>query len=130
MSRVYVAAPLPLLADAKSMAARLSAAGHTVVSTWHRGEPTVEIEAEQSAPRHMETADACIEDLLGAEVLILLYGPETTRHGSVFEAGYALGQGCTVVACSVTPDAVLPTILLWAGGVKHCDVSDVLEALS
>ena len=130
MSRVYIACPLPLLDTAKKVAALLESAGHTVVSTWHRGEPTVEIEVAQSAPDHMDVADTCIRELWSAKVLVLLYGPETTRHGSIFETGVAYGRGCDVVACPVAPDAALPTILLWAGGVKHCDVSNVLEVLS
>lgn len=125
MSRVYVAAPLHHLADAKAMAERLTKAGNTVVSTWHTGEPTVEAEAEMVGPDYMAVADTCVSEVLMADALVLLYGPETTRHGSVFEAGIAAGAGLRVVACALTDDAVLPTILLFVGGVKHCGVDDV-----
>ena len=129
MTRVYVAAPLPLIADARAMARRLVAAGHRVTSSWHDGNPTVEIEAAMAPADLMELADACEGEVLASSALVLLYGPETTRHGSVFEAGIACGVGLRVIAVATSERAVLPTALLWAGGVIHCGLDDVLGCL-
>ena len=125
MSRIYVAAPLHHLAEAKAMAARLTAAGQTIVSTWHAGEPTVAGEAGLTVPDYMAVADTCVSEVLASDTLVLLYGAETTRHGSVFECGIAYGDGMRIVTCALTPDAVLPTILFFAGGIRHCGVDDV-----
>lgn len=128
--RIYVAAPLTLLAEARTMAERLIAAGHVVVSTWHVGSPTVAQEAGMDAADRMDLADTCVDEIYSSDALVLLYGPLTSRHGSVFEAGLAAGSGIRVFAVPATPDAVLPTILLWAGGVGHHGVDDVLAVLS
>jgi len=130
VTRIYVAAPLPLIADARAMARRLASAGHRVTSSWHDGNPTVELEAAMTAPGRMALADACEGEVLASSALVLLYGPETTRHGSVFEAGIAYGVGLRVIAVATSERAVLPTALLWAGGVRHCGLDDVIEALS
>jgi len=130
VTRVYVAAPLPLIADARAMARRLATAGHRVTSSWHDGNPTVEIEAAMAPADLMELADTCVGEVLSSSALVLLYGPETTRHGSVFEAGIAYGVGLRVIAVATSERAVLPTALLWAGGVIHCGLDDVPEWLA
>ena len=129
MTRVYVAAPLPLIADARAMARRLVAAGHRVTSSWHDGNPTVELEAAMAVPDRMALADACVDEALASSALVLLYGPETTRHGSVFEAGVAYGVGLRVIAVATSERAVLPTALLWACDVVQCSPDGVLQWL-
>lgn len=129
MSRVYIAATLPLLDDAKKVAARLEAGGHEVVSTWHRGNPTIKSELAQDAMVHMATAETCVNEVFSAGALVLLYGPKSARHGSIFEAGIAFGAGLRVVACSLLPGAALPTILLQAFGVLRCDIDELERTL-
>lgn len=130
MTRVYVAAPLPLIADARAMARRLATAGHRVTSSWHDGNPAVELEAAMAVPDRMALADTCVGEVLSSDALVLLYGPETTRHGSVFEAGVAYGASIRVIAVATSERAVLPTALLWAGGVWQCGPDDVPCLLS
>jgi len=110
--RIYVAAPLPLLAEAKIAAAWLLAEGYTVASSWHAGSPTVEAERAADPEALQEAARTCAAELFRIDVLVLLTGPETTRHGSVLEAGVALGRGLPVVVVQTTKGAPLPTILL------------------
>ena len=112
--RIYIAAPLPLLDVAKSVAADLRKRGFAIVSTWHKGTPTVAIENAMGAEARHEIARQCAGEVFRADALVLLYGPETSRHGSILETGVALGRGLPVVPIAATADAVLPTILLSA----------------
>ena len=118
--RIYVAAPLTLLAEARTMAARLTAAGHVVVSTWHAGEPTIAEEAGLSLDAQTQIATQCLGEIERADALVLLYGGPTDRHGSFLETGYALGRWLPVVAVR-TSDFALPTILLRHPYVIHTD---------
>ena len=122
MTRIYIAAPLPLLAHAQELAAYLRRT-HEVVSTWHDGSPTVAEDTALSSAEAAALARRCVSEVLSCDTLVLLYGPETTRHGSVFEAGIALGAGKRVVALNTGADAVLPTVLLhhslvWPGALE------------
>lgn len=114
MTRVYIAAPLPLLEAAQRVAADLRKRGFAIASTWHKGTPTVALENAMGAEARHEIARQCAGELFRADVLVLLYGPETSRHGSILETGVALGRGLPVVPIAATADAVLPTILLSA----------------
>lgn len=111
MTRIYIAAPLPLLAHAQELAAYLHNT-HEVVSTWHEGSPTVAQDAALTSAEAAALARKCVSEVLASDTLVLLYGPETTRHGSVFEAGVAFGASKRLVALSVGPNVVLPTVLL------------------
>lgn len=111
MSRVYIAAMLPLLDEAKMLADGLCGEGLDVVSTWHNGAPTVAEEEAQGIEAQAETAERCLAEVNQADVLVLLYGVPTSRHGSFAEAFYALGLGKPVVAIP-TAAYPLPTILL------------------
>lgn len=122
MTRIYIAAPLPLLAHAQELATYLRRT-HTVVSTWHDGSPTVAQDTALSSADAAALASRCIAEVQSCDTLVLLYGPETTRHGSIFEAGVALGAGKRVVALNTGADAALPTILLkhpvvWHGALE------------
>lgn len=110
--RIYVAAPLPLLENAKTAARWLREQDFTVVSTWHLGRPTVEQERAMEPEDRQTLARQCAGELFRADALVLLYGPESTRHGSVLEAGVALGRGLPVVPVATERTAPLPTILL------------------
>lgn len=129
MRRVYVAAPLPLIDVARDVARTLLLARHHVTSTWHVGSPTVESELLDTETANRATAETCLRDVLHSDALVLLYGPETTRHGSILEVGYALGLGLDVIAVPVGQAAALPTILLRHRAVHHSTLSDICEAL-
>ena len=129
MSRVYVAAPLPLLISARAVAGILARAGHVIVSTWHTGEPTIAIERTLSREEMGRIGGQCLDEVGDADALMLLYGPETTRSGSVLETGFALGRGLPVVAMPIGADASLPTMLLRARGVRHETTLHLLDAL-
>lgn len=129
MSRLYVAAPLPLLVSARAVAEILARAGHVIVSTWHTGEPTVSMERALSRKNMGRIGNQCLDEVAGADALVLLYGPETTRSGSVLEAGFALGRGLPLIAVPIGADACLPTMLLRARGVRHGTTLHLLDAL-
>ena len=112
MTRVYVAAPLPHLAAAKTVATLARAAGLEVVSTWHEGTPTVEEEARLAEGTSALVARDCKLEVCDCDVLVLLYGRATERHGSVYEAGYADALGKGLVLLRTSTHAKLPTILL------------------
>lgn len=114
MTRVYVAAPLPLLDEAKKAAVWLRAEGYWVSSSWHAGDPTVESERAAEPEDLQEMARTCAAELFRTDVLVLLIGTETTRHGSILEAGVALGRGLPIVVVGTCAGALLPTVLLSA----------------
>lgn len=109
---VYIAAPLPLLPEARWLAPLLRAEGIAVVSSWHEGKATIEAENAMSQTERDEVAAICLAEVRACSVLALIYGPATERHGSVYEAATAAALGKPVVAIPVDKDAVLPTILL------------------
>lgn len=117
MSRVYIAAPLPLLPFVKALADGLRECGLEVVSTWHEGAPSVDAEERMPVERQAEIAAQCFAEVDGADALVLLYGEPTERHGSFVEMGYALGRGkpTVAIAAGLFP---LPTILLLDGRVR------------
>lgn len=117
MSRVYIAAPLPLLPFVKVLAEGLRECGLEVVSTWHEGEPTIEAEERLGVRLQEEIAARCFREIDKADALALLFGSPTERHGSFVELGYALGKGKGVVAVAVGLFP-LPTILLLDPRVK------------
>ena len=117
MSRIYIAATLPLLPFVKELADGLRAEGLEVVSSWHEGEPTIEAEGVMSVDRQTEIAAQCFGDIDKADALVLLFGEPTERHGSFVELGYALGRGKPTVAISAGLFP-LPTILLLDGRVR------------
>ena len=118
MSRIYIAATLPLLPQVKALADGLRECGLEVVSTWHEGAPSVDAEERMPVERQAEIAAQCFAEVDGADALVLLYGGPTERHGSFVELGYALGKGKGVVAIAVGPFP-LPTILLLDSRVRR-----------
>ena len=123
--RIYVAAPLPLLSQAREVSGMLRERGHAVVSTWHEGSPTVALEAVLSDKDRLEIAITCQNEISSCDALVLLYGPRTERHGSVAEAAFAAGLWRPVYAVAVTEDAVFPTLVL-QGLVAHVPSQDRL----
>ena len=117
MSRVYIAATLPLLPQVKALADGLRECGLEVVSSWHEGEPTIEAEERLGVRLQEEIAARCFREIDKADALVLLFGSPTERHGSFVELGYALGQQKPTVAISAGLFP-LPTILLLDPRVK------------
>ena len=115
--RVYIAASLPLLSFAKIAAEGLANEGFSITSTWHEGEPSISFERAMSHDEHRHLANRCLDEIGDADALVLLYGGESTRHGSYLETGYAMGLGKPVVAVAVARSP-LPTILLLADDVS------------
>lgn len=118
MSRIYIAATLPLLPQVKELAYGLRAEGLEVVSTWHVGWPTVGAEKCLSVERVEQVAAQCFADIDKADALVLLYGGPTERHGSFVELGYAMGCRKPVVAVAVGLFP-LPTILFLDARVRR-----------
>lgn len=122
MSRVYIAAPLPLIAEARRVSTELARSGVDVISTWHHGGPTVDSE-RALPPGIMGTiGDTCFAEITSADALLLIYGPPTERCGSILETGFALGLGRSVFVIGRSTDLtepVLPTRLLHAPRVTH-----------
>lgn len=117
---VYIAAPLTLLRDAKRAAALLAEDQECeVVSSWHAGAPTVEAERALSPDEATELAERCLREVERCDVLLLLYGPPTDRHGSIWEAAWAARAGRAVCAVAARERAKLPTILLRAAPRLH-----------
>lgn len=111
---VYIAAPLPLIAHARLLASRLRLRGHTVVSTWHNDTSnTPEKEANADHDLLTKIALTVRYEIRACETLILLFGPVTSRHGSIWESGYAEGLGKHVVLVPAGL-GVLPTACLYA----------------
>lgn len=121
MSRVYIAATLPLLPFVKELANGLRERGLEVVSTWHEGEPSVEAERRMGGAQAASVASQCFADIDEADALVLLYGEPTERHGSFVELGYALGKGKAVLSV-YTGLFPLPTILLLDSRVRRASL--------
>lgn len=117
--RIYIAAPLTLLADARAAAELVNGWGHEVVSTWHQGEATIGLERTMSDEDVGAIGTQCLAEVGRAEVLLLLYGSRVMRCGNVLEAGFALGRGTPVIAVPVVADASIPTRMLHGRGVRH-----------
>lgn len=95
----YVAAALPLRARAQRVAAELREAGIRVASSWH-GQSTATVEAERrlTDAERAEIAEQCRAEIRTCDVLVIILGPTTTRHGSFVEAELARHLGKRVVA--------------------------------
>lgn len=95
----YVAAALPLRARAQRVAAELREAGIRVASSWH-GQSTATVEAERrlTDAERAEIAEQCRAEIRTCDVLVIILGPPTTRHGSFVEAELARHLGKRVVA--------------------------------
>ena len=95
----YVAAPLPLRARAQRVAAELREAGIRVASSWHgQSAATVEAERRLTDEERAEIAEQCRDEIRTCDVLVIILGPPTTRHGSFCEAELARHLGKRVVA--------------------------------
>lgn len=111
MTRIYLAATLPLLSVVRDLAFDLRG-DFEVVSTWHDDTPTVEGERTLSRREQAGIAGLCLREVALADALVLVYGAPTARHGATAEAFFALGQATPVVAVGASAGAPLPTILL------------------
>jgi len=111
VSRTYIAATLTLREDARRIARLLSP--HTrIVSTWHDDQrATVAIEATLSDYERDAVASRCLEEVRRADIVVLLIGPETTRHSSFVEVGYSLGKGKYVCTLRLEGAAEVPLVL-------------------
>ena len=99
MSAIYVAASLPLKTQAQELAAVLRSAGHDVVSTWHgQSAATVEAERRLTDKERAEIAEQCRAEIRTCDVLVIILGPPTTRHGSFVEAEFVRHIGRRVIA--------------------------------
>ncbi len=128
-SRVYVAAPLPLLAKARQAAGALRSEGVRVVSTWHESSPTVEGDEALSPVEQAEAARCCLHEVQDATLLLLLYGEASSRHGNIWEAATAAARKVPILSVPVCKDAVFPTIFLRAYP-SHGGISSLLDALT
>lgn len=101
--RVYLAAPFETRVQAREVADRITAAGHTITSRWLTEHDT-EFEAMGNAARTDE-ALADLEDIWSARVLVMLNADPFARMsaGKHIEVGYALGIGNDVIV--VGPDS-------------------------
>lgn len=96
---VYVASALPLRARARAVAADLREAGIRVVSSWHaQSTATVEAERRLSDEELDEIWTQCRAEIAACDWLVIIIGPETTRHGSFCEAECAFHYGKNRVA--------------------------------
>lgn len=133
MILVYVAAPLPHIKAARAVARELELENIDVVSTWHRGKPTVESEAAMYSAERAWLAVHVRRELFTADALVLLYDGRTGRTGAVWEAGYAEGRGAVIVAAPAVAGATIPTALLAAPCVsfvvRHRIVDGIRAAL-
>ena len=111
MSRTYIAATLTLREDARRIARLLSP--HTrIVSTWHDDQrATVAIEATLNDCERNAVAFRCLDEVRRADIVVLLVGPETTRHSSFVEVGYAIGKGKYVCTLLLEGAAEIPLVL-------------------
>lgn len=99
MLRVYVASALTLKARAQRVAAALREAGIAVCSSWHaQSSATVEAERQLSDADRAEIADLCRAEVRSCDVLVIILGPPTDRHGSFAEAELAHECGKRIVA--------------------------------
>ena len=121
MIRVYIAATLPLREEARRIAYLLSQHAR-IVSTWHDDlRATVAVEATLDLEQRRATANRCLAEVGDAEAFILLVGPETTRHGSFIEAGFALGGARWLFILPVLGAPPCAELLLpESGHVRHC----------
>lgn len=91
--KVYISAHHPDPANA--LADALTAAGHEVVSTWHRDDNPRP--AKDDADGWGAKADDNLHRIAAmAETLVLIAGPDRYPGGKFVEAGYALACGAKV----------------------------------
>jgi len=109
---VYIAARLDRALDVRRIAARLSAMGHRVVSTWQGGNHSRRADARLSPVEHHRAAARCYAEIARVDTLILLADPK--GRGSLVEFGVAVGRGLVVIV--VQPDRYV-TLMLDAPGV-------------
>jgi nucleoside 2-deoxyribosyltransferase len=129
--RIYVAAPLPLLHDAREAAAFLTKAGLTVTSSWHAlaDDPTPEKEHVMARAEQSRLANTCLSEIDDSDALLLLVGPRSDRCGNVGEAFFAAGRGLHVFVLQHRADAVLPTILLTSDLFHKPTLIDLVVAM-
>ena len=118
--KVYVSCHHPDPANA--VADALEAAGHTVVSDWHRSDdpPPDRDDGEAWAVK----AAANFTRILGCEMLVIVAGPERYPGGKFVEAGFALGLNKDVITVGRVENGMLfhPT-------VEHADDAEALLKL-
>ncbi len=75
---------------AESLAATLTAAGHEVVSTWHRPAEPPKPDLSDWKAWHRK-AETNFREIEKSDVLVLIGGTDRYPGGKYVEAGYALG---------------------------------------
>jgi hypothetical protein len=114
MSRIYIAASTADIERARSVAARLYAAGHHILSTWH-ARPLATLPGQDhtlsAAARH-DLAEANHRDLEAADTFVLLWSPAC--RGALVEAGVAVGSD-HFVSCVAVGDPQAATLMLATG---------------
>lgn len=80
---------------ANELAAALTAAGHSVVSTWH-SEDSPRPEIGDVAAWYVKAANNLEAIATRAEAIVLVAGPDRYPGGKFVEAGYAMGLGLRV----------------------------------
>lgn len=89
---VYVASAGVNRDAARAEATRLADFGYAVVSSWHEAEP-FDSKNDDLLPeaRRVELARQCLDEIAGADVVVIIGHP--AMLGAAFEAGYAYGLG-------------------------------------
>jgi len=95
--------------------------GHTIVSTW-LNQPFNRT-AEHTVDERQALADRDVDEVLAADALVLLAGPEKCPGGKFVEAGIAIGCGSEVHVVGR-----IENMLLWSTAARHhASVEAMLE---
>ena len=123
---VYIACHHP--DPANNLAAKLTAAGHRVVSTWHT-EPRL---ASDDVAGWKTGAASNLGQIAGADALVLIASPDHVSRakcvpgGKFVEAGAAIALAKTVVTCGGVENG-----MLCAAQVRHAaDADGVVSTLA
>ena len=111
--RIYIAAPLRRIEDARALATLLHGARLDVASTWHRlaiAKPNgVHPDAALTDAQCAGLADTNRRDLATADACVMLFGH---GRGHVHESGLAAGRGLAIVWVGDDAEWLLETAML------------------
>ena len=119
--KVYISCHHP--DPANDLAAKLIAAGHQVVSTWHTD--LAPRPAAADATGWQPAADRNLDQIIGADALVVIASPDHVSRakcvpgGKFVEAGAAIALAKTVVTCGGVENG-----MLHAAQVRHAADGD------